>query len=41
LKWLLREILAAHSAGSPTDERVRWTDLKPLQPAKSSALEAA
>jgi hypothetical protein len=24
-------ILEAHSAGSPTDENVRWTDLKPLQ----------
>jgi hypothetical protein len=25
------EILAAHSAGSPTDASVRWTDLKPMQ----------
>jgi hypothetical protein len=24
-------ILEAHSAGSPTDENVRWTDLKPLR----------
>jgi hypothetical protein len=24
-------ILEAHSAGSPTDESVRWTDLKPMQ----------
>jgi len=31
LKSVLQEILEAHSAGSPTDERVRWTDLKPLQ----------
>jgi hypothetical protein len=31
LKSLLHEILEADSAGSPTDERVRWTDLKPLQ----------
>jgi hypothetical protein len=27
----LHEVLDARSAGSPTDERVRWTDLKPLQ----------
>jgi hypothetical protein len=27
----LQEVLAAHSAASPTDERVRWTDLKPMQ----------
>jgi hypothetical protein len=27
------ETLDAHSAGSPTDEPLRWTDLKPLQPA--------
>jgi len=25
------EVLEAHSAGSPTDEAVRWTDLKPVQ----------
>ncbi|EGV19452.1 ISAzo13 family transposase, partial [Thiocapsa marina] len=31
LESTLREVLDAHSAGSPTDERVRWTDLKPLQ----------
>jgi len=24
-------VLEAHSAGSPTDEAVRWTDLKPVQ----------
>jgi Rhodopirellula transposase DDE domain len=27
----LTEVLDAHSAGSPTDARVRWTDLKPRQ----------
>jgi Rhodopirellula transposase DDE domain len=31
LKSVLHELLEAHSAGRPTDERVRWTDLKPLQ----------
>ncbi|MFB1490692.1 MULTISPECIES: ISAzo13 family transposase [unclassified Thiocapsa] len=31
LESTLHEVLDAHSAGSPTDERVRWTDLKPLQ----------
>jgi hypothetical protein len=31
LKETVEEILEAHSAGSPTDEAVRWTDLKPLQ----------
>ena len=31
LRSVLQEILEVHSAGSPTDERVRWTDLKPLQ----------
>jgi len=31
LESTLHEVLEAHSAGSPTDERVRWTDLKPLQ----------
>jgi hypothetical protein len=31
LKSVLQEVLEVHSAGSPTDERVRWTDLKPLQ----------
>ncbi len=30
----LAEVLAAHSAGSPTDERVRWTDLKPMRSAQ-------
>jgi hypothetical protein len=28
------EVLEAHSAGSPTDETVRWTDLKPMQLAR-------
>ncbi|QQO55768.1 MAG: hypothetical protein N838_22865 [Thiohalocapsa sp. PB-PSB1] len=27
----LHEVLEAHSAGSPTDTGVRWTDLKPMQ----------
>lgn len=31
LEETLDEILEAHSAGSPTDDAVRWTDLKPLQ----------
>lgn len=31
LEEALEEVLEAHSAGSPTDETVRWTDLKPLQ----------
>jgi hypothetical protein len=31
LEATLEEVLEAHSAGSPTDERVRWTDLKPQQ----------
>ena len=31
LKSALQEVLDVHSAGSPTDERVRWTDLKPMQ----------
>ena len=31
LKSVLQEGLDVHSAGSRTDERVRWTDLKPLQ----------
>jgi hypothetical protein len=31
LEETVEEILEAHSAGSPTDETVRWTDLKPLQ----------
>jgi len=25
------EMLEAYSAGSPTDEAVRWTDLEPVQ----------
>jgi hypothetical protein len=31
LEETLEAVLEAHSAGSPTDEAVRWTDLKPLQ----------
>jgi hypothetical protein len=31
LEGTAESILEAHSAGSPTDENVRWTDLKPLQ----------
>jgi hypothetical protein len=31
LEPILHEVLDEHSAGSPTDERVRWSDLKPLQ----------
>jgi len=31
LETMAECILEAHSAGSPTDENVRWTDLKPLQ----------
>jgi hypothetical protein len=31
----LHEVLEAHSAGSPTDERVRWTDLKPMRLAQA------
>jgi hypothetical protein len=31
LESALHEILDVHGAGSPTDENVRWTDLKPLQ----------
>jgi hypothetical protein len=31
LESTLHEVLETHSAGSPTDEQVRWTDLKPLQ----------
>ena len=31
LREALSDVLEAHSAGSPTDPRVRWTDLKPLQ----------
>lgn len=32
------EILEAHSAGSPTDASVRWTDLKPMQLARELVL---
>jgi hypothetical protein len=35
LERSLTEVLDAHSAGSPTDPRVRWTDLKPMQLAKA------
>lgn len=31
LESTLHEVLETHSAVSPTDERVRWTDFKPLQ----------
>jgi len=31
LKESLEEVLEAHSAGSQTDEAVRWTDLKSVQ----------
>jgi len=31
LKSILQAVLQVHRAGSPTDEHVRWTDLKPLQ----------
>jgi hypothetical protein len=31
LEEAVEEILEAHGAGSPTDENVRWTDLKPRQ----------
>jgi hypothetical protein len=31
LESTLHAVLDTHSAGRPTDERVRWTDLKPLQ----------
>jgi hypothetical protein len=31
LEQTFKEILEAHSAGSPTDPNVRWTDLKPMQ----------
>jgi hypothetical protein len=31
LESTLHEVLDDHSAGSPTDPRVRWTDLKPMQ----------
>jgi len=34
LREALNDVLEAHSAGSPTDPRVRWTDLKPLQLAR-------
>lgn len=30
LEAAAQEVLAAHSAGSPTDAQVKWTDLKPL-----------
>ena len=28
---MVDEVLEAHSAGSPTDEAVRWTDLEPVR----------
>jgi hypothetical protein len=31
LEEMVEDILEARIAGSPTDERVRWTDLKPMQ----------
>lgn len=31
LEETVEDILEAHSAGSPTNETVRWTDLKPMQ----------
>jgi hypothetical protein len=31
LERTVGDILEGHSAGSPTDETVRWTDLKPMQ----------
>jgi hypothetical protein len=34
LSEALGEVLEAHSAGSPTDPLVRWTDLKPMQLAR-------
>jgi hypothetical protein len=34
LERAVGDLLEAHSAGSPTDETVRWTDLKPLQLAR-------
>ena len=34
LKEAFSEVLEAHSAGSPTDPLVRWTDLKPMQLAR-------
>ena len=34
LREALSEVLEAHSAGSPTDPLVRWTDLKPMHLAR-------
>jgi hypothetical protein len=34
LEETVEVVLEAHSAGSPTEESVRWTDLKPMQLAK-------
>lgn len=31
LEETVEDVLEAHSAGSPTDDTVRWTDLKPMQ----------
>jgi len=35
------EVLEAHSAGSPTDEAVRWTDLEPVQLAQQVPARAS
>ena len=35
LAAVLQEVLEAHSAGSPTDEQVPWTDLKPMRLAQA------
>jgi len=37
---VIDEVLEAHSAGSPTDEAVRWTDLKPVQLAQQVLVRA-
>ncbi|HYN79178.1 MAG TPA: hypothetical protein VES73_15455 [Lamprocystis sp. (in: g-proteobacteria)] len=31
MRAALSDVLEAHSAGSPTDPRVCWTDLKPIR----------
>ena len=30
LEKMAKQVLESHSAGSPTDARVKWTDLKPI-----------
>ncbi|WP_243448291.1 hypothetical protein [Candidatus Thiosymbion oneisti] len=40
LEETLGDVLEAHSAGSPTDETVRWTDLKPVQLAQQVLVRA-